>query len=207
MFRRLLTPGLLVALAIAVVAAACGGNPASPSTPPSGGPQTDLSTGGSGATGVDANGSKGKGAKSTKVHGLVSALTGSCPTVTFTVNGKTVKTTPETAFHGVGCSNLKNGGRVEVKGATQTDGSIVASFVTVNGEGENDETELKGTISGLTGTCPTLTFTVNGTSVATTAQTTFKKTGCGDVKNGIKVEIEGLMANGRMTAVTVSADD
>ena len=60
--------------------------------------------------------------------GLVSNLTGTCPTLTFTVAGTRVVTNGATKFDDP-CQQIANGRRVEVKGTRQTDGSIVATKV------------------------------------------------------------------------------
>lgn len=66
-----------------------------------------------------------------KIEGVVSALTGSCPAPSFTVNTTKVTTSAATRFDG-GCPAVQNGRRVEVRGMRQPDGSIAASRVKVN---------------------------------------------------------------------------
>ena len=63
-----------------------------------------------------------------ELKGLVSALTGTCPTLTFTVVGIKVVTNSATKFDDP-CQQIANGRRVEVEGTRQTDGSIVATKV------------------------------------------------------------------------------
>jgi hypothetical protein len=63
-----------------------------------------------------------------ELKGLVSNLTGTCPTLTFTVAGTKVVTNSATKFDDP-CQQIANGRRVEVKGTRQTDGSIVATKV------------------------------------------------------------------------------
>ena len=57
--------------------------------------------------------------------GTVSALAGTCPNITFTLNGVTVKTSNATRFDGM-CARVRNSAKVEVHGRRQTDGSIQA---------------------------------------------------------------------------------
>jgi hypothetical protein len=62
-------------------------------------------------------------------------------------------------------------------------------------------------VSGLGGTCPALTFTVNSTRVSTNASTQFLKGTCGQLKNGTKVEVEGArLSDGSITAAKVTGD-
>ena len=66
-----------------------------------------------------------------EVEGAVSDMVGTtgCPVLTFKVGTTTVTTSAATVFDGVLCTALANGALVEVKGATQADGSILASKV------------------------------------------------------------------------------
>jgi hypothetical protein len=61
--------------------------------------------------------------------GTVSDISGSCPSVTFAINGKTVRTNASTSYAGGSCASLKNGARAAVMGAGQSDGSIAATCV------------------------------------------------------------------------------
>jgi hypothetical protein len=61
--------------------------------------------------------------------GMVSALTGTCPTITFTLNSITVKTTSATRYEDGTCARVRNNVRVEVHGRRQTDGSIQAEEI------------------------------------------------------------------------------
>src|SRR5262245_46633202 len=71
----------------------------------------------------------GSSATNAGVVGTVSGLTGVCPTVTFTLEGKTVTTTASTRYDGGACSDLKNGARVKVAGAASASGSIAAQGI------------------------------------------------------------------------------
>ena len=59
-------------------------------------------------------------------------------------------------------------------------------------EEETDEFETGGTVSGLTGTCPALTFTLADRTVMTSRGTQFKD-GCSRIQNGSRVEVEGRL--------------
>ena len=63
-----------------------------------------------------------------EVEGTVSALTGNCPAVTFTVGTRVVKTGSATVFDDP-CTGIRNGVRVEVKGTRAGDGTFTAARV------------------------------------------------------------------------------
>jgi hypothetical protein len=64
-----------------------------------------------------------------ELDGRVSSLTGSCPSLTFTLEGRTVRTNAQTDFRKGSCSKLENNDRVEVEGVPQADGSVLATRV------------------------------------------------------------------------------
>ena len=70
------------------------------------------------------------------IEGSMGGLHGSCPAITFGVNGYTVKTSAATKYYpdvpapGVKCEDLKSGTKVEVEGKRQSDGSVLAEKVT-----------------------------------------------------------------------------
>ena len=63
------------------------------------------------------------------VEGTVSALTGACPAVMFTVGTTRVATSVMTRFEDVACAALANGTRVEVSGTRAADGTLMATRV------------------------------------------------------------------------------
>jgi hypothetical protein len=54
------------------------------------------------------------------------------------------------------------------------------------------EVELNGRVSNLAGTCPALTFVVDGVPVFTTSRTTFRKGSCDRLEAGDRVRVRGL---------------
>jgi hypothetical protein len=66
-----------------------------------------------------------------RVRGQVSALSGTCPALTFSVGPTHVTTTATTKFDRAGCSAVVNGSTVKVSGTKQADGSIQATSVEV----------------------------------------------------------------------------
>ena len=55
-----------------------------------------------------------------------------------------------------------------------------------------NEARVSGAVAGLSGTCPALAFTVNGTAIATSTETRFDRGGCSAVANGVTVKVDGL---------------
>jgi hypothetical protein len=72
---------------------------------------------------------------------------------------------------------------------------------------DNNEGELEGAISNKSGTCPTLTFTVQGSTITTDGNTKFEDGQCSQIANGTKVEVEGTrQANNSVLARTIELD-
>jgi len=63
--------------------------------------------------------------------------------------------------------------------------------------------ELKGTLSGLAGQCPTLTFSVQGVTVTTSSETKFSDVTCAGVKEGMSVEVKGSKTGTTLAATKV----
>lgn len=74
-----------------------------------------------------------------EIKGVVSALTGSCPTLTFTVDTTRVVTNGSTEFRGIACTAIVNGARVDAQGARQADGSIIAAKVDIDVDDDDDD--------------------------------------------------------------------
>ena len=74
-----------------------------------------------------------------------------------------------------------------------------------NDDDDNDEFEARGTVSGLTGTCPALTFTLGERTVTTSSTTAFKD-GCSRIQNGSRVEVEGRLNGTTIAAKEVELD-
>ncbi len=64
--------------------------------------------------------------QSVELSGAVSNRSGTCPTITFTVQSKTVGANRGTEFRGTTCPTLANGDQVEVKATKQSDGTLLA---------------------------------------------------------------------------------
>jgi hypothetical protein len=66
------------------------------------------------------------------VNGAISSLQGLCPTLTFVVNARTVRTTSSTDFRSGSCNTIDEGDDVTVEGIVETDNSITATWVRKN---------------------------------------------------------------------------
>jgi uncharacterized protein DUF5666 len=129
----------------------------------------------------------------------------------------------EGSLHGIG--DLAKGQQVEVKGSTQTDGTIVAASVEAENEAENEPqqnepeqgdgsaVELMGTISLLDGAHASFTLKLaDGTTrlIVTTGQTEFDGgfSGFADLKIGMWVEVRGaIQHDGSLLAARVHRED
>jgi hypothetical protein len=141
------------------------------------------------------------GDQEAKVAGTVAGLSGTCPALTFTVGTTTVQTNNSTTFKDVTCATLANGATVEVKGMRQADGSILATEVKLRPE------EVAGTVSELSGTCPSVTFKLGTTVVKTSGATTFEDGTCAGISNGAKLEVKGVkQTDGSILASEVELD-
>jgi hypothetical protein len=87
-----------------------------------------------------------------------------------------------------------------------TDARVESESRSKRGGGGNRliQSELKGAVSGLTGTCPRLSFTVRGTKVTTSDTTQFDDLRCADINNDVVVEVKGSrQADGAIAATKV----
>jgi len=143
-----------------------------------------------------------------EVEGVVSGSTGTCPAVTFMVGSRKVTTNSSTSFRDGTCADATaNGATVEVKGTKQSDGSILATRVELKKKAAAPTTvTLTGFVSGSTGTCPAVTFTVQSTKVTVNSSTTFPSTTCADAtKNDANVTVTGTkQSDGSVIATSVS---
>jgi hypothetical protein len=73
--------------------------------------------------------------------------------------------------------------------------------------GTGQKVSFEGTVANLSGTCPNLTFNAGGYTVVTSKDTSFKDVSCRNVRNRLKVKVEGVTAsNGRVLATRVKDD-
>jgi hypothetical protein len=73
---------------------------------------------------------------------------------------------------------------------------------------DDDDNEVSGAVSGLTGTCPAITFTVRATTIRTNSATRFDDGSCVQIANGTRVEAKGArQPDGSILATKVELDD
>lgn len=149
-----------------------------------------------------------------EVNGVIDTVTGTAASFQFKIGSRVIRGDSTTAFSGSGPSSsgftmLKDGVRVEVKGE-QRDGFVFAIRIHIDGNddgkdndgddadddddnGQDDarEVEVRGSLSGLGGACPALTFSIGTVNFQTSASTRFDDVSCSSLKNGDKVEVKG----------------
>jgi hypothetical protein len=140
--------------------------------------------------------------------GVVSALAGTCPTVTFVVENTKVSAAAATSYQNGACAAVKNGVHVQVKGNRQADGSVAATRISMNqAQNDNSASVLTGAVSALAGTCPAVTFMVENTKV-TAAAATYERGACAGVKNGMRIQVKGTrQADGSVAATRILIAD
>lgn len=144
---------------------------------------------------------------SASIQGVVTSITGTKPVLTLMVGGTVVRTSASTDVQRRGdmqtLDALKMGQTLHVVGVRQSNGSIDARHIFIDDDTTGGEFEIQGSMGGLKGTCPSLTFGVNGFSIVTNGSTVFDG-GCTTLKNGDKVTVNGLkQADGSVLATRV----
>ena len=147
---------------------------------------------------------------SASVEGRLNAKTGTDPALTLTIGTTIVKTSAATEVQRRGdvqtLAALAIGQTVHAVGTRMADGSLDARKLQIKDDDTGGAFVIEGSRGGLKGTCPNLSFGVNGYSIVTTSATGFvPTTACADLKSGTKVEVEGLrQADGSVTATKVT---
>jgi hypothetical protein len=108
---------------------------------------------------------------------------------------------------GTGSENVKLEVAANPQTASRTGIVLVAGrTVTVGQAGSDGRTvELAGRLSGLSGTCPSLEFTLDGNTVLTVPNTQFRPS-CGQLRNGDTVRVEGVREGAAVWATRVERD-
>jgi hypothetical protein len=144
---------------------------------------------------------------SASIHGELTAITGAAPTHTLTVGGTTVRTSSSTEVKRRGdvqtLAELKVGMDLHVIGVRQPDGSIDARRIEINDDATGGEFEVQGSAGGVSGACLTLSFSINGFSIRTTATTTFDGITCAAIKSGTKLKVTGISQADNSVVATV----
>lgn len=143
---------------------------------------------------VNADGDDDPQDESASIHGTIQSISGSVPTLTLNVGGVTVRTDGGTVVQRRGdvqtLDTLKVNMDVHVVGVRRADGSLDARRVQINDDPAGGEFEIEGSVGGLSGTCPAVSFKVNGYSISTTASTSFEVS-CASLRNGTRVKVNG----------------
>jgi len=146
---------------------------------------------------------------------LAARPAGTCPAVTFTLGGTTVTTTAATRFDDLTCASLAVGDALRVEGVRQANGSVLASEVNrstdvASDDDDNDddsrqEVDMTGSLGVRpAGSCPVVTFTLNGANVATSGTTRFDNVSCTSLAAGDVLRVKGLrQSNGSIAASEV----
>jgi hypothetical protein len=151
-----------------------------------------------------------------ELTGAIAGLTGSAASFQFTIGADLVKGDATTAFDDSTFAALANGVIVEVHG-TQQSGFVQVTRLEIKEAGDNEppndndpnrgeERDVKGTVSALAGTCPSIHFTIGGSTANTSASTDFR-IGCGSIANGSRIEVRGTQqADGSIAVTRIDAD-
>lgn len=138
--------------------------------------------------------------------GTLSAITGTIPALTLTVGTSTVITNEQTLVRRknetLTLAALATGQVLQVEGTAGAGAEINATKITI----ENDPAvppappvtpaspfDAEGIVSGLTGTCPAVTFVVQTKAIAANASTQFVQLTCGTLGNGATVRVKGRL--------------
>ena len=145
---------------------------------------------------------------SASIHGELTAMSGTPPALTLTVGGTTVTTNSGTVVRRRGdvqtLAELRLHMSLHVVGDRQSDGSIVARMIQIDDDETGGEFEIAGALGGLQGTCPSVSFNVNGYRITTSGSTTFEGGACSTLKSGNQVEVKGVVqADGSVAATRV----
>ena len=132
--------------------------------------------------------------------GEVSALSGGCPFLMFGVAGTPVETSGATLFRAALCTDLVEGGSVAVSGEL-SGGVLHAADVLI----ETDT--IQGVVTGLSGSCPTASFTLDGTTVTTDSATQYVGGACADVREGSEVIVAGVLVGASLRAASITVTD
>lgn len=129
-------------------------------------------------------------------EGRITQLSGTCPDLTLTVDGITVKTDALTRFAppAVGCADLRVGTKVKVKAVPASGGGYRARLVTV--KGQRQELNGESRITSVSGSCPTKSIFFGDIEVTLNAGTRVEGGSCDDLVAGVRAEVWGIRDDG-----------
>lgn len=148
------------------------------------------------------------GAGEQEFEGRVQTVTGTCATgLTITLtSGKVIMTTASTVFDPASsCASVAPGVEVEARGTTNATGQLVATRVEVEGQG--GEVRLEGFVKSITGSCPTLTLTMDDGTIATTSASTIfsPDNACLLLAEGARIRIRGTRSSTTTSTLMIAA--
>lgn len=129
-------------------------------------------------------------------EGRVTALSGTCPVVSLSVDGITVSVDALTRFApaAASCYDLRVGTKTKVKAVPAPGGGYRARLIAVQGQREHLEGESR--ITGVSGSCPDATLQFGDVSVKLTAGTTFVGGSCSALQPGMRAQVQGIRDDG-----------
>jgi len=144
---------------------------------------------------------------SASIEGTLTAKSGAGALWTLTVGGTTVTTTASTEVRRRGdvqdLSVLQLGMTLHVEGIRLSDGSLSARMIQIKDDEAGAVVQIEGSMGGVKGSCPSITFNVNGYAVATNGSTAFVPA-CTEMKSGTKVTVTGTkQSDGSVLATSV----
>lgn len=148
------------------------------------------------------------GVGSIEFTAVIASKSGTNPNLTLLIGTYTVTTNANTSVRRKGDeqapSALQVGMTVTVVGQLQTDGSVIAKAIHIEGDAVGGLFEMEGSVGNLTGTCATsVSFKVSGYQITTNALTVFVPN-CAALSNGSKVIVNGtVQAGGSILATRV----
>jgi uncharacterized protein DUF5666 len=147
---------------------------------------------------------------------LITAVTGTCPSVVITVRDTPVIVNTTTVFGtGTTCAGLVVGANVHVTGVLTIVGgtaTVTATNISIVSTATSTPTveEVTGTVVSKTGTCPAVTITLDGTNgtVVTSSSTTFTPAdSCATIAAGLVIEAHGTRnASQQLVATDVTVE-
>ena len=168
-----------------------------------GGDELLMSVQVSGSTATLQNLSRKDKVNKVEVEGAV--ISGTC--ASFIVGATTITTDAATQFSKGTCANVIPGAIVQVKGATQTDGTVRATDVRFKTEEEDEDGDAKNKLEleGLVTAGACGSFTVKNVAVTTDAATVFTNGRCEEIAVGVRVHVRATLA-GLATLVNIQRD-
>jgi hypothetical protein len=145
---------------------------------------------------------------------ILAPIAGTAPDLTFAVDSTTDREVTTTALTVVRRKSdtqspaaLQVGMTIAVTGKLLPDGSVIARRINIEGDAVGGEFQMTGPVGGLSGACPTRSFSINGFAIVTDLATVYAPAapGCTGLANGGVVKVEGIVQiGGTVLATTIT---